>query len=55
MCSDAGLLSAWHDHLAPETRVPATQQATADTGLIVIEGTYTVSYCLSLAKVMAEK
>ncbi len=53
----AGLLFAWHDHQTPETKATAAQQATADTGLIVIESTSTVSYCLStsLAKVMAEK
>lgn len=52
-----GLLSAWHDHLTPETRAKAAQQATADTGFIVIESTYTVNYWLStsLAKVMVEK
>lgn len=43
----AGLLFAWHDHLTPETRAMAAQQATADTGLIVIKSTYTVNYCLS--------
>lgn len=53
----AGLLFAWHDHLTPETKAMAAQQATADTGLIVIESTYTVNYCLStsFAKVMAKK
>lgn len=53
----AGLFSAWHDHLTPETGATATQPAAADTGLIVTESTYTVNYCLgtSLAKVTTGK
>lgn len=51
------LLSAWHDHLTPETEAAAAQRATADAGLIVTASTSAVNYCLStgLAKVMAEK